>query len=207
VSGSSIHRGENSVSQRCLSIPLKSTTTPKIPNMQYLARLSFFKLGRYAVASMALLHFASEFPTLFNPMLLEPIIAPPKTRFKSMGDEIPLASALRRLVSDQEVNHYISRLGQIWSVRDPETHFRNTCTLHLPVHAEIQLLNFYDNNPVRRPSFRFIGVSKKSCFLCHGFSQDIHNYSTLHLVTRSFISTGGPHPRPTRPSIDNTRIL
>lgn len=33
----------------------------------------------------------------------------------------------------------------------------------------MQLLNFYDNNPERRPPFRFIGVSKKSCFLCQGF--------------------------------------
>jgi hypothetical protein len=130
---------------------------------------AIFKLGRYAIASMALLHLASEFPTLFNPMLIEPAIAPPKTRFTSVGERMPLTSVLRRLAISQEVNHYISRLGQIWGVQDPEAHFRNACTLHLPVHAEMQLLNFYDNNPKRRPSFRFIGVSKKSCFLCQWF--------------------------------------
>lgn len=137
----------------------------KMPSWVY----AIFKLGRYAVASMVLLHSATGLPALFNPMLVEPVIAPPKIRFISSKEEKPLSSVLRRLANDQEVNHYISRLAQTWSVRNPEAHFRNTCTLDLPVHAEMQLLNFYDHNPERRPSFHFIGVSKKSFFLCHCF--------------------------------------
>ena len=90
-------------------------------------------------------------------------------RLACSGKEMPLTSVLRRLASGQEVNQYISRLTEVWGVQDPEAYFRDICTLHLPVHAEMQLLNFYDNNPRRRPSFRFIGVSKKSCFLCQWF--------------------------------------
>ncbi|KIW33235.1 uncharacterized protein PV07_00101 [Cladophialophora immunda] len=115
---------------------------------------AIFKLGRYAIASMAFLHFTSEFSTLFNPMLVEPVQAPSTIRLTCSGKEMPLTSVVRRLTSGQE---------------DPEAYFRDVCTLHLPVHAEIQLLNFYDSNPKRRPSFRFIGVSKKSCFLCQWF--------------------------------------
>lgn len=144
---------------------LKALFATTLPRWVY----AIFKLGRYAIATMALLQFASEFPTLFNPMLVEPTTTPSRARFTISREEMPLASVLRRLVSGQEVDNLISRLARVWGVQDPEAHFRNTCTLQLPVHAEMQLLNFYDNNPERRPSFRFIGVSKKSCFLCQQF--------------------------------------
>lgn len=130
---------------------------------------TILKLGRYAVASMALLQLASEFPSLFNPMLVEPATAPQKVEFMISKKEMPLTSVLRRLVSSQEADDYISRLARVWGVVDAEAHFREVCTLSLSVHAEIQLLNFYDHNPARRPAFRFIGVSKKSCFLCQRF--------------------------------------
>jgi hypothetical protein len=129
---------------------------------------TILKLGRYAIASMALLQLASEFPHLFNPMLVEPAIAPQKVQFTLSRDEMPLTSVLRRLVNGHEAD-YISRLARVWSVVDAEAYFRDACTLNLPVHAEMQLLSFYDHNPGRRPAFRFIGVSKKSCFLCQRF--------------------------------------
>ncbi|KIW16613.1 hypothetical protein PV08_03801 [Exophiala spinifera] len=130
---------------------------------------AIFKLGRYVIASRVLLQFASDYPTFFNPMLVLPATAPPKARFTCSQEEKPLATVLRRLSSVPEVDKYSSRLAQIWGVRDPEAHFRDTCTLDLAVHAEMQLLNFYDSNPTRTPPFRFIGVSKRSCFLCQTF--------------------------------------
>lgn len=130
---------------------------------------AIFKLGRYAIASMALLQFASEFPNLCSPMLVEAIPAPQRARFTISGEEMPLVSVLRRLASGHEVDNFISNLTRLWGVQDPEAYFRNICSIQLPVHAEMQLLNFYDNNPERRPSFRFIGVSKKSCYLCQRF--------------------------------------
>jgi hypothetical protein len=144
---------------------LKALFPTTLPRCVY----AIFKLGRYAIASTVFLQFASVFPTLFNPMLVEPAIPAQRARFKISGEEMPLTSVLRRLTSGHEVNNFISRLARLWGVQDPEAYFRNTCTLQLPVHAEMQLLNFYDNNPERRPSFRFIGVSKKSCFLCQRF--------------------------------------
>ncbi|KAF2093311.1 hypothetical protein NA57DRAFT_81643 [Rhizodiscina lignyota] len=138
---------------------------PGVPSMG----LPILKLGRYAVASMALLRLASEFPSLFSPMLVEPAIAPQKVQFTITKQEMPLTSVLRRLVTSSQVDDYISRLARVWGVVDAEVHFREACALSLSVHAEMQLLNFYDHNPGRRPAFRFIGVSKKSCFLCQRF--------------------------------------
>lgn len=141
-----------------------STDGQRLPRWVY----TILKLGRYAIASMALLQLASEVPSLFNPMLVEPVTAPLQTQFAISKGEMPLTSVLRRLAGGREVD-YVSRLGRVWSVVDPETYFRNACTLNLSVHAEMQLLNFYDQHPDRRLAFRFIGVSKKSCFLCQRF--------------------------------------
>ncbi|KAH7113693.1 hypothetical protein B0J13DRAFT_460669, partial [Dactylonectria estremocensis] len=124
-----------------------------------------FKLGRYAIAARALLQLASEVPSLFSPMLVEPVTAPPRTQFGFSQGEMPLTYVLRRIVGSRE-EEYVSRLVRVWNVLDPETHFRNACSLNLSVHAEVQLISFYDQYPERKPALRFVGVSKKSCFLC-----------------------------------------
>lgn len=154
-----------------------STDGQRWPHWVY----TVLKLARYAIASKALLQLASELPSLFNPMLIEPVTAPKKTQFIMKDGEMPLTSVLRRLGGGREAD-YTARLTSVWSVADAETHFRNACALSLPVHAEMQLLNFYDHNPDRRPTFRFIGVSKKTCFLCQRF---LANYPrTLSVSSR-----------------------
>jgi hypothetical protein len=126
------------------------------------------KLGRYGIASRVLVQFAHKFPALFNPMTVEPIPAPASTRFTLSSQESPLTSVLRRTVGANADRH-LTQLARVWSVADPEVSFRTACSLNLIVHAEMQLVSFYDHNPALKPSFRFIGVSKKSCFLCRTF--------------------------------------
>ena len=46
---------------------------------------------------------------------------------------------------------------------------RKACRLVLTVHAEMQLLAFYDHQPDLTPRLLFMGMSKKACFLCHEF--------------------------------------
>lgn len=96
--------------------PAFTTDGQQLPCWVY----TIFKLGRYAVASMALLQLASEVPSLFNPMLVQLVEAPPRTKFAISEEEMPLTSVLRRLVSGREV-HYLSRLARVWSVGNPET--------------------------------------------------------------------------------------
>ncbi|KAL1845423.1 hypothetical protein Plec18170_009779 [Paecilomyces lecythidis] len=125
-----------------------------------------YKLGRYAVASRVFVQLAVEFPALFNPMTVEAIPAPDKTPFSR--NEISLDLVLRRLIGNRE-EEYRSRLARVWAQTDVETYFREQFPTSLAVHAEMQLLGFYDHDPQKLPSFRFIGVSKKSCYLCDKF--------------------------------------
>ncbi|KAI0134023.1 hypothetical protein BJ170DRAFT_690339 [Xylariales sp. AK1849] len=128
------------------------------------------KLGRYAVASQVLLHFAAGNRSLFCPMLIEALPAPPKQRYQPSSEENHLDAALRRSIGG-DTGGPTMRLGRYWNVSNPELHFRRKCPRELTVHAELQLVNFYDHNRDRMPRKRFIGVSKKSCFLCYKFLQ------------------------------------
>ena len=107
---------------------------------------TIFKLGRYGVASRALLQLPSEFPVLFNPMTVEPLLAPRKTRFSTRAEEMPLTCVLRRVV-ESRAEEFKPRLARVWNTTDAEALFRKSCTFDLVVHAELQLLNFYDHNP------------------------------------------------------------
>ena len=141
-----------------------STQTEPLPRWVYI----IFKLGRYGIASKAFVQLASEFPALFNPMVVEAVTASVKTPFAVPQDELPLTYVLRRVVGGHD-KEYLSRLARVWNTADPEMHFRRACPVNLAVHAETQLVSFYDHNPQCKPSFCFIGVSKKSCYLCYMF--------------------------------------
>jgi hypothetical protein len=154
------------------------------PQNQQLPRwvYAIFKLGRYSIASKALAQLAVEFPALFNPMIVEAVPAPPNTRFAMPKEASPLTCVLRRVAGGRE-KEYISRLSRIWNALDPEACFRGACSLNLVVHAEMQLVSFYDHNVQCTPSFRFIGVSKKSCYLCRMFlttHPESFNISSCH---------------------------
>src|SRR5438034_3878223 len=81
---------------------------------------------------------------------------------------MPLTCVLRRVVGNN-AEECLSRLGRLWNTADPESYFRDACPLDLVTHAEMQLVSFYDHNSRCKPTFRFIGVSKKSCYLCRMF--------------------------------------
>ena len=71
-----------------------STKTHSLPRWIYI----IFKLGRYGIASKALVQLAFEFPALFNPVIVEPVVAPLRTPFTFPEGEIPLTCVLRRVV-------------------------------------------------------------------------------------------------------------
>ncbi|KAL8823912.1 MAG: hypothetical protein Q9191_005451 [Dirinaria sp. TL-2023a] len=116
---------------------------------------TIFKLGRYGIAFKALAQFASEVPSLFNPLIVEIVTASAKTRFAVQKDKIPLTCVLRRVVGGHE-EEYLSRLARIWNTEDSETYFQKACSLNLTVHAEMQLVSFYDYNHEHKPPFRFL---------------------------------------------------
>ena len=126
-----------------------------------------FKLGRYGIAAKAMVRTASDLPALFNPIFVKAIGAPPRAQF-IRDEEMPLSCVLRR-IAEIKPKETIPRLAQIWDTNDPESFFRRACPADLVAHAECQIVNFYDHNPEQMPRFQFIGVSKKSCYLCSVF--------------------------------------
>ncbi|KAF6805111.1 hypothetical protein CSOJ01_09744 [Colletotrichum sojae] len=130
------------------------------------------KLGRYAVSCRALCRLALEHPDLFSSIRVEALAAPPPFSFSFPGEDQPLRDVLRRIAGEHQEENLARRLSMFWgSSAPPEAHFRRICHVRLAVHAELQLLGFYDAHPELLPSFRFIGASKKSCFLCQRFLQ------------------------------------
>ncbi|KMU88401.1 hypothetical protein CIHG_06199 [Coccidioides immitis H538.4] len=114
-----------------------------------------FKLGQYGIAHRAFIQLAIEFPDLFNPMIVNAVAAPAKVPLHR--SDVSLGLVLRRLVGENQ-SGYVSRLTQVWGGTDPEAHFRHQCPDTLAIHAEMQLVGFYDLHVERTPSFRFIGI-------------------------------------------------
>ena len=141
-----------------------STSAQTLPRWIY----TIFKLGRYGIASKAFIQFASEFPSLFNPLMVEAVNAPLKTQFEVQEDKKPLTCVLRRVVGGRE-EEYFSRLARVWNTDDPEAYFQRACPLNLTIHAEMHPVSLYDYNQEHTPPFRYLGVSKKSCYLCRKF--------------------------------------
>lgn len=100
-------------------------------------------------------------------MTVETVAAPAPTDFRLDDQDFSLARVLRR-VAGAGADRHLARLAGIWNF-DPEGYFRKACSRNLMIYAEMQLVAFYDHHPHARPSLRFLGVSKKSCFLCRVF--------------------------------------
>ncbi|KAM0540033.1 hypothetical protein ACHAO7_011589 [Fusarium culmorum] len=127
-----------------------------------------YKLGRYFAAAKAMIKLAIKQPFLFASIHIEVINAPDQERFTLGNDLTALKTVLQKL-TDVEHEKLMSQLGQIWLTEDPELLFRQACRLTLTVHAEMQILSFYDHHPELTPRLTFMGTSKKSCFLWHRF--------------------------------------
>ena len=127
-----------------------------------------YKLGRYYVAAKAMLKLATKQPDLFTAIHVEAVEAPEQHKFSLKGDKTALKTVLQRLTKVDDQN-LMTQLGRLWCREDPEAEFHKACNLRLAVHAEMQLLTFYDHHPEFTPRLLFMGTSKKACFLCHRF--------------------------------------
>lgn len=149
--------------------------------------LIIFKLGRYGIASRAFAQFALEQPALIDRMTVHSVTVPEKIPIPNSG--VDLGLVLRRL-DGSKVEGYLHRLSQIWKGKgDPHSYFLQQCPTRLTVHAELQLISFYDDNPHLIPPFRFIGVSKKSCYLCNRFLANHPLYFTTSACHQKLYST------------------
>lgn len=129
---------------------------------------TIYKLGRYHTATKTMIKLAMKQPSVFTGIHIEPVKAPEQVKFSLGKEKLPLLTALKRITKTNP-EELKEKLGQIWLRRDPELRFRQACRVELTVHAEMQLLSFYDHNPGLTPRLLFMGTSKKACYLCHEF--------------------------------------
>lgn len=101
-------------------------------------------------------------------ILAKIVTAPTRIPFSVADDPDPLVTVLTRL-SGGNGAQYLQQLGELWLTANPEEKFRAACRHEMAVHAEMQLLSFYDHHPDLTPRLLFMGTSKKACFLCYKF--------------------------------------
>lgn len=139
---------------------------------------TIYKLGRYYAATQAMVKLASSRPDLFRSIRIETIESPSPRKFelKDKGRK-HLADLLQSLNKGADSTRLASELGRAWlretgdgySHIDPEKLFRESCSHTLTLHAEMQLISFYDRHPESTLQLLFMGTSKKACYLCDMF--------------------------------------
>ncbi|GJC85332.1 hypothetical protein ColLi_08170 [Colletotrichum liriopes] len=115
-----------------------------------------------------MLKLAVKQPDLFTGIHVEPVDAPEQEEFSLGTERTPLFTVLKRVIK-ADPKELKERLGQTWFTNDPESRLRRACKMTLTVHAEMQLLSFYDHNSHLTPRLLFMGTSKKACYLCNEF--------------------------------------
>ncbi|KAJ9426121.1 hypothetical protein FOXG_07475 [Fusarium oxysporum f. sp. lycopersici 4287] len=123
------------------------------------------KVARYHSAIKSMVKFAVKEPGIFVKIVIRPINAPNPRRFKFPNDEAPLLAVVRALVG-KDTNMTMEKLEKHLGTQDVEARLRKACHLELTLHAEMQIVVFYEGNPGLAPHLRLIGTSKKACFLC-----------------------------------------
>ncbi|KAH8671717.1 hypothetical protein BX600DRAFT_538141 [Xylariales sp. PMI_506] len=129
---------------------------------------TFYKLARYWGAIKSMVKLAIKQPKVFASIQVQGVQAPLQQSFSLFQEKTTLQRTLKRLVKD-DCNVTMAKLAQRWETDDVEGKLRKACRLTLTLHAEMQLLDFYDRNPSLVPQFRLMGTSKKACFLCNEF--------------------------------------
>lgn len=127
-----------------------------------------YKLGRYHSATKAMVKLAVKQPAVFTGIHVEPVDAPEQENF-SLGKERDSLLTVLKKITKTDPQQLMDKLGQTWLTDDPESRLRKACHMKLTVHAEMQLLGFYDHHTHLTPRLLFMGTSKKACYLCHEF--------------------------------------
>jgi hypothetical protein len=129
---------------------------------------NLYKVARYQSAIKSMVKLAMKQPEVFTGIDIQEVEAPGLQRFSLHEEKAPLLEAIRNLVGEDSImimKQLQKRLGK----QDIEAHLRKRCRLDLTLHAEMQIVVFYEGNPNLAPRMPFIGTSKKACFLCHEY--------------------------------------
>lgn len=129
---------------------------------------SLHKIARYHSAVKSMVKLAAKEPEVFQSVQIQAVKASNSQSFRLPAGQAHLLAAVKKLVGD-ESGITMERLEKHLGTQDVEGQLRNACRLNLTLHAEMQLVVFYEGNPALAPRISFIGTSKKACFLCHEY--------------------------------------
>ena len=129
---------------------------------------TLYKVARYHSAIKSMVKLAAKQPEILAGIQIREIKAPNPRPFSIFNDKTPLLAAIKKLVGEDS-EMIIEQLEKHLGTDDAEARFGRACHLDLTLHAEMQLIVFYEGNPSLAPRMPFIGTSKKACFLCHEY--------------------------------------
>lgn len=129
---------------------------------------SLYKIARYRSAIKSMVKLAAKQPEVFSEIYIRAVEAPDQQQFSLASQKDPLLNAVQSLVK-KDAKTTMEKLAEHLSTDNVEAQLRKTCKLKLTLHAEMQLVVFYESNPSSAPRMPFIGTSKKACFLCHEY--------------------------------------
>lgn len=131
---------------------------------------SLHKIARYHSAIRSMVKLATKQPEIFADITVREIEAPNLRPFSLADEKAPLLTTVRNLVREDS-GMIMERLEKHLGTQETEARLRRACRLSLTLHAEMQIIVFYEGNPNLAPRMRFIGASKKACFLCYQYLQ------------------------------------
>jgi hypothetical protein len=129
---------------------------------------SLHKIARYHSAIKSMVKLAAKQPGVFSGIHIREIKAPNSRQFSLFSEKAPLLAAVKNLVREDS-GTTMEQLEKHLGTQDVEARLRRACRLDLTLHAEMQIVVFYEGNPSSVPQMPFIGTSKKACFLCHEY--------------------------------------
>ncbi|KAG8349964.1 hypothetical protein FVEN_g11863 [Fusarium venenatum] len=129
---------------------------------------NLYKIARYRSAIKSMVKLAVKQPDIFAQIQIRELKAPSQSPFSLKNDRGALQTAVKRLIKENS-RETMQQLEKHLDSHDVEAVLRKACRLSLTLHAEMQLVVFYEENPESAPRMRFIGTSKKACFLCYKY--------------------------------------
>ena len=144
------------------------------PSSRTTIALTITKLSRYSSISRFLLQAARKYP-VFNRVQISAVYfgAP---NLPSIELDSKTADLIYNLFDGPQLRKLTSKFYGLSSCAIKD-HIRQEATLAIPVHAEVQLLFYYERNFCNLPP-RIVCSSKQACFLCDLFFK-IHGRFTI----------------------------
>ncbi|SPO02546.1 uncharacterized protein DNG_05219 [Cephalotrichum gorgonifer] len=129
---------------------------------------SLYKIARYHAAIKSMVKLAVKQADVFEGIQIREVKPTKPYKFHLPPEGAPLQTAVKNLVrEDWAVT--MEQLERRLKTHDAEAELRKACKRELTLHAEMQLVVFYEGNPSLTPRLPFIGTSKKACFLCNEY--------------------------------------